>query len=53
MPAVKYRSMMNASDAIIWHIEQDPHLQSTIMAVWELEARADAGADARERDPDG
>jgi WS/DGAT/MGAT family acyltransferase len=35
--AVKYRSMMNASDAIIWHIEQDPLLQSTIMAVWELE----------------
>lgn len=38
MAAVKYRSMMNASDAIIWHIEQDPLLQSTIMAVWELES---------------
>lgn len=38
MPAVKYRSMMNASDAIIWHIEQDPLLQSTIMAIWELES---------------
>lgn len=38
MAAVKYRSMMNPSDAIIWHIEQDPLLQSTIMAVWELEA---------------
>jgi diacylglycerol O-acyltransferase len=37
MPAVKYRSMMNASDAIIWHIEQDPQLQSTIMGVWELD----------------
>jgi diacylglycerol O-acyltransferase / wax synthase len=36
--AVSYRSTMNASDAIIWHIEQDPLLQSTIMTVWELEA---------------
>ena len=31
-------SLMNASDAIIWHIEQDPLLQSTIMAVWALDA---------------
>jgi WS/DGAT/MGAT family acyltransferase len=29
---------MNPSDAIIWHIERDPLLQSTIMAVWELDA---------------
>lgn len=36
--AVKYRSRMNSSDAIIWHIERDPLLQSTIMAVWELDA---------------
>ena len=42
MAAVKYRSMMNPSDAIIWHIEQDPLLQSTIMAVWELEAEPTA-----------
>ncbi len=30
--------MMNSSDAIIWHIEQDPQLRSTIMGVWELAA---------------
>lgn len=42
MPAVKYRSMMNPSDAIIWHIEDDPRLRSTIMGVWELDAEPDA-----------
>jgi diacylglycerol O-acyltransferase len=39
---VKYRSRMNSSDAIIWHIERDPLLQSTITAVWELEAEPTA-----------
>jgi diacylglycerol O-acyltransferase / wax synthase len=29
--------MMSPADAIIWHIEEDPHLRSTIMAVWELD----------------
>jgi len=33
--------MMNPSDAIIWHIEQDPRLRSTIMGVWELEREPD------------
>lgn len=38
MPAVHYRSAMSSSDAIIWHIEDDPHLQSTVMAVWLLDS---------------
>ena len=38
MAGVKYRSMMNASDAIIWQIERDPKMRSTIMCVWELDS---------------
>ncbi len=38
MADVKYRSMMNSSDAIIWHIERDPKMRSTIMGVWELDS---------------
>ncbi|MDJ0771644.1 MAG: wax ester/triacylglycerol synthase family O-acyltransferase [Ilumatobacter sp.] len=38
MPAVHYRTQMSSSDAIIWHIEDDPHLQSTVMAVWLLDS---------------
>ena len=30
--------MMSSSDAIIWNIEQDPHLRSTVMSVWILDA---------------
>ena len=30
--------MMNSSDAIIWHIERDPKMRSTIMGVWELDS---------------
>ena len=37
MTDVKYRPMMSSSDAIIWNIEKDPQLQSTIMAVWLLD----------------
>ena len=37
MPNVQYRSMMSSSDAIIWAIEADPQLRSTVMAVWMLE----------------
>jgi WS/DGAT/MGAT family acyltransferase len=29
---------MASSDTIIWHIEEDPHLRSTVMAVWELDS---------------
>ena len=38
MADVKYRSMMSSSDAIIWNIEQDPQLRSTVMSVWILDA---------------
>lgn len=34
----RYRSMMSSSDAIIWNIEADPHLRSTVMSVWELDS---------------
>lgn len=37
MSAVQYRSMMSSSDAIIWNIERDPQLRSTVMVVWELD----------------
>lgn len=37
MRAVQYRSMMSSSDAIIWNIERDPQLRSTVMVVWELD----------------
>lgn len=37
MATVHYRSMMGSSDAVIWHIEEDPQLRSTITAVWELD----------------
>jgi WS/DGAT/MGAT family acyltransferase len=30
--------MMGSSDALIWNIEADPQLQSTVMAVWQLDA---------------
>lgn len=30
--------MMSSSDAVIWHIEEDPQLRSTISGVWELDA---------------
>src|SRR5687768_4726951 len=29
--------MMGSSDTVIWHIEEDPQLRSTITAVWELD----------------
>jgi diacylglycerol O-acyltransferase / wax synthase len=35
--------MMGSSDAVIWHIEEDPQLRSTIVAVWELDAVPEPG----------
>ncbi len=37
MSTVQYRSKMSSSDAIIWNIERDPQLRSTVMAVWVLD----------------
>jgi WS/DGAT/MGAT family acyltransferase len=36
MRRIKYDEMMSSSDALIWHIEADPQLRSTIMSVWFL-----------------
>ncbi len=32
---------MSSSDALIWHIERDPRLRSTIMSVWFLDSAPD------------
>ncbi|HZX55516.1 MAG TPA: wax ester/triacylglycerol synthase domain-containing protein [Ilumatobacteraceae bacterium] len=37
MRRIKYDEMMSSSDALIWHIEADPQLRSTIMSVWFLQ----------------
>jgi diacylglycerol O-acyltransferase len=37
MSRITYDDTMSSSDALIWHIEQDPLLRSTIMSVWFLE----------------
>ncbi len=37
MSRITYDEAMSSSDALIWHIEQDPLLRSTVMSVWFLE----------------
>lgn len=37
MTTLQYRSLMSPSDAIIWNLERDPQLRSTIMSVWMLD----------------
>jgi diacylglycerol O-acyltransferase / wax synthase len=37
MSRITYDETMSSSDALIWHIEQDPLLRSTVMSVWFLE----------------
>jgi len=37
MSRITYDETMSSSDALIWHIEADPQLRSTIMSVWFLE----------------
>ena len=36
MSRITYDETMSSSDALIWHIEQDPQLRSTVMSVWFL-----------------
>jgi WS/DGAT/MGAT family acyltransferase len=36
MSRITYDETMSSSDALIWHIEKDPQLRSTIMSVWFL-----------------
>ena len=37
MSRITYDETMSSSDALIWHIERDPLLRSTLMTVWFLE----------------
>ena len=37
MSRITYDETMSSSDALIWHIEQDPLLRSTVMSVWFLD----------------
>ena len=37
MSRITYDETMSSSDALIWHIEEDPHLRSTVMSVWFLQ----------------
>jgi diacylglycerol O-acyltransferase len=37
MSRITYDETMSSSDALIWHIEQDPLLRSTVMSVWFLQ----------------
>jgi diacylglycerol O-acyltransferase / wax synthase len=37
MSRITYDEAMSSSDALIWHIERDPQLRSTVMSVWFLE----------------
>ena len=36
---VRFEHRMSDSDALMWHIEKDPLLRSTITIVWWLDAR--------------
>ncbi len=40
-PDVEYDEWMNDSDAVLWHIERDPLLRSTIIGVWLLDTTPD------------
>ena len=37
MSRITYDETMSSSDALIWHIEKDPLLRSTVMSVWFLQ----------------
>lgn len=37
MSGITYDETMGSSDALLWHIEHDPLLRSTLMSVWFLE----------------
>ena len=37
MSRITYDDTMSSNDALIWHIERDPLLRSTVMSVWFLE----------------
>lgn len=37
MSRITYDETMSSSDALIWHIERDPLLRSTVMSIWFLQ----------------
>jgi hypothetical protein len=39
--SVEYDDWMNDSDALMWHIERDPLLRSTVLSVWLLDRTPD------------
>ena len=39
--AIRFESRMSDSDALMWNIEKDPLLRSTIAVVWLLESAPD------------
>lgn len=41
MIELRYDEWMNDSDSVLWHIERDPSLRSTITAVWFFESTPD------------
>jgi len=41
MSELRYDEWMNESDSVLWHIERDPLLRSTITSVWFLDSMPD------------
>lgn len=41
MSDLEYAEWMSESDSVLWHIERDPLLRSTIVSVWMLDAAPD------------
>lgn len=41
MSDIQYDEWMSESDAVLWHIERDPMLRSTITSVWMLDSAPD------------
>ena len=41
MSEILYDEWMSESDAVLWHIERDPLLRSTITSVWLLDSAPD------------
>ncbi|MFT4571189.1 MAG: hypothetical protein ACI8TX_001882 [Hyphomicrobiaceae bacterium] len=41
-PGVQYDDHMSVNDALMWHIERDPILRSTVLSVWILDCVPDA-----------
>ncbi len=42
MSEIEFDDWMSESDALMWHMERDPILRSTITTVWVLDTTPDA-----------